>query len=165
MPSFILIQCKGIESEGGSVLETLQFVYEPEFHSAIKDFFMNEWPSANQEVFGFTDQSKWKMEEHLMTARQNNQIAGVIQFRIIGGVGYLSTLLVKEEYRGNGLIGQALLSKFEEMAIQKKCHKLGLKSYKNSRASNFFKKHGFIEEGVLKQDIHGIDWVMMAKFF
>lgn len=141
----------------------LQFVNEEKFNDEIKGFYMDEWPSANNEVFGFSDQSRWKMEEHLTTARVNNQIVGIAQFRIIGGVGYLSTLLVKEEYRGKGLIGQALLEQFENIAYQKGCHKLGLKSYNSSRSSNFFAKNGYMEEGILKNDIHGIDWVMMAK--
>ncbi|OEF99362.1 hypothetical protein BHF71_01880 [Vulcanibacillus modesticaldus] len=145
-------------------MEKLQFVTEQGFNQDIKEFYMNEWPSANEEVFGFTDQSKWKMEEKMITARIDNQIVGVAQFRIIGGVGYLSTLLIKEEFRGKGVFGQALLSEFEQIAKAKNCHKLSLKSYKNSRAANFFAKHGYQEEGVLKNDIHGIDWVMMAKY-
>lgn len=144
-------------------MDRLQFIQEEGFSSEIKDFFMKEWPSANEEIFGFTEQSKWKMEEHIITVRNDNEIFGVAQFRIIGGVGYLSTLLVNEQHRGKGTVGSSLLSKFEEIAKEKKCHKLGLKSYNNSRAANFFAKYGYIVEGVLKNDIHGIDWVMMGK--
>jgi len=142
----------------------LQFVKEEGFNSEIKDFYMNEWPSANLEVFGFIDQAKWKMEESLITARVDDKIVGVAQFRIIGGVGYLGTLLVKEEYRGTYSVGEELLIKFEEVSKEKNCHKLGLKSYKDSRAAKFFAKHGYKVEGVLVKDIHQIDWVMMAKY-
>ena len=143
----------------------LQFVHEESFGSEIKEFYSNQWPSANLEVFGFTDQSRWKMEEHLITARiDNNTIVGVAQFRIIGGVGYLSTLLIEEDFRGKGTVGISLLNKFESIAKNKGCHKLGLKSYKDSRASNFFAKHGYELEAVLKRDIHLLDWVMMAKY-
>lgn len=142
----------------------LQFVKEEGFNSEVKDFYMNEWPSANVEVFGFSDQAKWKMEEHLITARVDDKIVGVAQFRIIGGVGYLGTLLVKEEYRGKYSVGKELLNKFEEISKEKQCHKLGLKSYKDSRAAKFFAKHGYEVEAVLFKDIHQIDWVMMAKY-
>lgn len=145
-------------------MDNLQLVHEEKFNDELKGFYMNEWPSANEEVFGFSDQSKWKMEEHLISAKLDNQILGVAQFRIIGGVGYLSTVLVKEEYRGKGLIGQLLLKQFENTANEKGCHKLGLKSYNNSRSANFFARHGYGEEGILKNDIHGIDWIMMAKY-
>jgi len=142
----------------------LELIFEEKFNDEIKSFYMNEWPSANQEVFGFTEQSKWKMEEHLITARAEQKILGVAQFRIIGGVGYLSTLLVKEELRGLGQIGEILLFKFENLGKEKGCHKLVLKTYKDSRAEIFFTKHGYQEEAVLINDIHGIDWLMMAKF-
>ncbi|MFV9511570.1 GNAT family N-acetyltransferase [Tepidibacillus sp. LV47] len=145
-------------------MEDLKLIHEKGFQPEMKDFYLNEWPSANEEVFGFRDQSNWKMEEHILTARIGGEIVGIAQFRIIGGVGYLSTLLVKEEYRGKGFVGQPLLKQFETIAKEKQCHKLGLKAYKNSRAANFFAKHGYQEEGILKNDIHGIDWVFMAKF-
>ncbi|TCS83112.1 GNAT family N-acetyltransferase [Tepidibacillus fermentans] len=145
-------------------MEKLQLKHEEGFQPEIRDFMMKEWPSANEEVFGFRDQAKWKMEEHILTARIGDEIIGLAQFRIIGGVGYLSTLLVKEEYRGKGMVGNSLLAQFESMAQEKNCHKLGLKAYKDSRATKFFAKHGYQEEGVLKNDIHGINWVMMAKF-
>ncbi len=142
----------------------MEFIHETGFTGEIKDFFMKQWPSANEEVFHFTDQSKWKMEEHIITARDQSEIIGVAQFRIIGGVGYLSTLLVKEDYRGKGKVGQALLAEFERIAAEKQCHKLGLKSYRDSRSASFFASYGYQIEGILVNDIHGIDWVMMAKF-
>ena len=142
----------------------LHFVKEENFNSEMKEFYMQQWPSANKEVFGFTEQSKWRMEEYLISARIHEEIIGVAQFRIIGGVGYLSTLLAKEEYRGKGVVGQSLLAKFESVAKENNCHKFGLKTYKDSRAYNFFKKQGYMEEGILLNDIHGIDWIMMAKF-
>ncbi|WP_339061204.1 GNAT family N-acetyltransferase [Tepidibacillus marianensis] len=144
-------------------MKNLEFIHEDGFHSDLKDFYIREWPSANDEVFGFRDQSRWKMQEHIITARRNKEIVGVAQFRIIGGVGYLSTLLVKEECRGKGSVGQVLLSQFESIAEENQCHKLGLKTYKDSRSANFFAQHGYFEEAFLKNDIHGIDWVMMAK--
>lgn len=148
---------------GGQRME-ITFKKEDGFNSEIKEFYMNEWPSANLEVFGFTDQSKWRMEEHMITARDGEKIVGVAQFRIIGGVGYLSTLLVHEEVRGKGIVGTQLLNKFEEIAKEKNCHKFGLKTYKDSRSAKFFARHGYQVEGVLEKDIHMIDWVMMAKY-
>lgn len=145
-------------------MSKIELVHEQGFNEEIKDFFMNEWPSANKEVFSFTDQRKWKMEELLITVRENTEIIGVAQFRVIGGVGYLSTLLIKEDYRGKGLFGKTLLSKFEYLAADKNCHKLSMKSYKNSRATKFFISQGYEIEAELKNDIHGIDWVMLAKF-
>jgi len=145
-------------------MEKVKFVYEEQFNNDLKKFFMNEWPSANKDVFNFTDQTRWKMEEHIITAKKNKEILGVAQFRIIGGVGYLSTLLVKEEYRGKGFIGGKLLSQFEDKAKNNNCHKLSLKSYKDSQSSNFFASKGYLIEGILKNDIHGIDWVMFAKY-
>jgi len=145
-------------------MQSFHIVHEERFSEEMKNFFQREWPSANEEVFGFRDQSKWKMEEHMITAKDGQQIVGIAQFRFIGGVAYLSTILVKNEHRGKGKVGVALLNQFEQMAKENNCHKLGLKSYKNSRAANFFAKHGYDVEGILTNDIHDIDWVMMAKF-
>ncbi len=145
-------------------MDTLEFNCEKVFTEEMQDYFMKQWPSANEEVFGFTEQAKWKMEEHILSARKDGEIIGIAQFRIIGGVAYLSTILIKEDYRGKGKIGQPLLKKFEASAKEKACHKLSLKAYKNSRAATFFAKHGYVEEGILKNDIHGIDWVMMARY-
>lgn len=119
-------------------MENFEFTYETDFSAEIKEFYQEEWPSANLEVFGFTDQSRWKMEEYTMTARKHGEIFGIIQFRIIGGTAYLSTLLIKEEYRGKGILGKELLLKFENFAKKKDCHKLGLKAYSNSRSCAFF---------------------------
>lgn len=145
-------------------MNEIELVYEQGLNEETKGFFMNEWPSANKEVFNFTDQSKWKMEERIITARKATEIIGIAQFRIIGGVGYLSTLLIKENYRGKGSIGKTLLAEFECLATDKNCHKLSLKSYKDSRSTKFFISQGYVVEAELKNDIHGIDWVMLAKF-
>ena len=145
-------------------MNNIELVHEQGFDGEMKEYFSKEWPSANKEVFDFTDQSKWRMEEHLITAREDTKIIGVVQFRIIGGVGYLSTLLVSEDYRGKGIVGKTLLSEFESLALNKNCHKLSLKSYKDSRSTNFFTNHGYVIEAILKNDIHGIDWVMMEKY-
>lgn len=118
------------------------------------------WPEVNQEVFGWEEQERWSKVYTTLLAEVNGQILGAAIFWQMGGVGYLSQLLVKPDSRGQG-IGRKLVNSFEgECAL---CHKLALKTYKNSSSQRFYEYLGYAIEAVVTEDIHGIDWVYMRK--
>jgi GNAT superfamily N-acetyltransferase len=91
---------------------------------------------------------------------EEGQIRGAALMWKMGGVGYLSQLLVDPVLRGRGL-GRQLMDAFEQQCAD--CHKLALKTYKDSRSQRFYEALGFKVEAVLEMDVHGIDWVYMAK--
>jgi len=40
-----------------------------------------------------------------------------------------------------------------------------LKAYCNSEAQRFYQKQGYVVEGILRRDLHGVDMCQMCKFF
>ena len=78
----------------------------------------------------------------------NNRTIGVIIANIFESEAYINSLIVSEEYRGLG-IGAELLKKMEEH-----CRNNGVKliALHTSRfeAPDFYKKYGYIQEGLTK---------------
>ena len=78
----------------------------------------------------------------------NNITIGVVIANIFESEAYINSLIVSEEYRGLG-IGMELLQKVEEY-----CKRNGVKliALHTSRfeAPDFYKKHGYIQEGLTK---------------
>ena len=78
----------------------------------------------------------------------NNKTIGVIIANIFESEAYINSLIVSEEYRGLG-IGAELLQKVEEY-----CRNNGVKliALHTSRfeAPDFYKKYGYIQEGLTK---------------
>ena len=129
----------------------------------VRAFLDSQWPSANLEVFGWADQSRWKPREFLITAREAGELAGVATVRILGGRGHLGQLLIRRDLRGQG-VGARLLEEYEALCRQHSCHKLVLETYKDSRSERFYVRHGYEREAVFERDLHGIDWVRLMKF-
>lgn len=96
----------------------------------------------------------------MVIAEEDGQILGAALFWRMGGVGYLSQLLVAAPRRRQG-IGARLVAAFEEQCSA--CHKLALKTYRNSPSQVFYEKLGYQVEAVIEEDIHRIDWVYMRK--
>lgn len=125
-----------------------------------RQFFRENWPRANREIFGWEEQERWHKEYGVVLAEEGGQILGAALFWRMGGVGYLSELLVTASRRRQG-IGASLVAAFEEECSS--CHKLALKTYKDSPSQKFYEKQGYRVEAVVEEDIHGIDWVYMRK--
>jgi len=123
-------------------------------------FFQDNWPQANREIFGWGEQERWQKKYTVLTYEENGEILGAALFWQMGGVGYLSQILVSAAHRRRG-IGARLVAAFERECSA--CHKLALKTYKDSPSQQFFARLGYVPEAVLEVDIHGIDWVYMRK--
>jgi len=129
----------------------------------IKDFFNREWKPVNESVFGRHDPAMWDVQRYALAAYEDDRIVGAAVFKIEAGLGKLSQIVTGSEHRGQG-VGAALLANFEEICRREGCHKVGLKTYWNSEAQQFYQKHGYVVEGVLRRDLHGVDMCQMCKF-
>ncbi len=90
---------------------------------------------------------------------------GVIYIMISQGVAYLRDLILKSESR-NKKIGHKLMGFFDEFSKKHKCHKMRIKTCPeiNKAAYHLYRKSGFGEEAILKNDYFNKDWVILSKF-
>ena len=81
-------------------------------------------------------------------ACMNDISIGVIIANIFESEAYINSLIVSEEYRGLG-IGAELLQKVEEHCRNNGVKLIALHTYR-FEAPDFYKKHGYIQEGLTK---------------
>jgi len=124
------------------------------------EFFQTHWPQVNEDIFGWREQVRWQKQYSTVVCEDDDEILGAALFWKMGGVGYLSQLLVAAAQRGRG-IGSQLVAAFEGECAS--CHKLALKTYRDSASQKFYQGLGYQVEAVMENDIHGIDWVYMHK--
>ncbi|GAB4219237.1 MAG: hypothetical protein Fur009_4370 [Candidatus Microgenomates bacterium] len=77
-----------------------------------------------------------------------------------GGVSLLRFLAVDKTHQKKG-VGKALILKWEEIAKNQDCHKLEVAAY--PLVEGFYKKCGFVSEGLRKNSYFGINQVIMGK--
>jgi len=130
---------------------------------ALGPFLDREWRGVNLEQFGRTDPEMWKAQEYALAAYEGGEMVGALVFKIEARVGKLSQLLVAAGHRDEG-VGGRLLFRFEEVCQKEGCHKVRLITYADSRAEGFYSLHGYVREGLLRRDLHGVDMSQMAKF-
>lgn len=102
---------------------------------------------------------------HLFVCQIENEIVGYID-SIIGkwGVGFISGIYVKPEFRRKG-IGEKLVSKTLATFAENNCHKVRLEVFaSNQRAIEFYTKQNFAKEGYLQNDEDKRDVVIMSRF-
>ena len=150
-------RCRRISTTG----EDLKIVEVEE--ETIKDFLDREWKPVNESIFGRYDPTMWDVQRYTLAAYEDERVVGAAVFKIEAGLGKLSQIITVSEHRGKGL-GGALLTKFEDICRREGCHKTSLKTYWNSEAQRFYEKHGYVLEGVLRRDLHGLDMCQMCKF-
>jgi GNAT superfamily N-acetyltransferase len=129
----------------------------------IDDFLDREWKPVDESVFGRYDPAMWDVQRYTLAAYQDERIVGAALFKIEAGLGKLSQIITAADRRGQG-IGETLLARFEEICRGQGCHKASLKTYWKSEAQRFYHKHGYVVEGVLRRDLHGLDMCHMCKF-
>lgn len=129
----------------------------------IEDFLNREWKPVNEGIFGRHDPAMWDVQRHALAAYEDESIVGASVFKIEAGLGKLSQIITAEHRREHGM-GSALLARVEEICRREGCHKIGLKTYLNSPAQRFYEKQGYVVEGVLRRDLHGVDMCQMCKF-
>ncbi|MEK6859950.1 MAG: GNAT family N-acetyltransferase [Nanoarchaeota archaeon] len=124
---------------------------------SLDSFFKKEWRK-----FNIKRNYRWNKKEYNFIAK-DNKILGHIKFNIVGGVAYLSEIIVAESVRGKG-VSDLLINKFEEIAKKKKCHLLYLEtSEKHTEALRFYKKHNYKIKVKLKDNKFHFTWYFLFK--
>jgi GNAT superfamily N-acetyltransferase len=129
----------------------------------IEDFLAREWPLVNERMFGLSNPEIWEVRQYTLAAYENGEIVGAAVLKIEAGLGKLNQLITAADRRGQG-IGQALMSRVEEICRREGCHKVSLKTYWDSQVQRFYAKQGYAVEGMLRRDLHGIDMCQMCKY-
>lgn len=123
--------------------------------SCCQRFLDRHWPLANEQQFGWADQSRWQKQHFTLWAEDKGEIVGVAQCWRMGVVGYVRQLLVAREQRGRG-VGRMLPEAFELVCAD-------CQTYKESPSEKFYRRRGYKVEAVIEKGIHCIDWVYMCK--
>jgi len=129
----------------------------------IEGFLDREWKPVDERIFGRYDPAMWDVQRYALAAYEDEGIVGAAVFKIEAGLGKLSQIITAGHHREHG-IGSALLARVEEVCRREGCHKIGLKTYLNSQAQRFYENQGYVVEGVLRRDLHGVDMCQMCKF-
>jgi ribosomal protein S18 acetylase RimI-like enzyme len=142
----------------------MQIVVKKMKEESVNKFSKEEWRKHNVERYG---RKGWKIDDqfkknYTIAAFNSKQTVGVAKFRVVGGVGVLETIIVKNSLRNIG-IGQELLMEFENICKKMKCHKLRLSTEVKSHAFLFYRKNGYKVEAKLKNDYMNRDRVYMSK--
>lgn len=129
----------------------------------IEDFLLREWKPVNERMFGLYDPAMWDVQRYALAAFDNEMVVGAVVFKIDAGLGKVTQIITAGDHRGKG-IGRALMQRAEEICRREGCHKVSLKTYWNSEAQRFYQEQGYMVEGILRRDTHGIDMCQMCKF-
>jgi ribosomal protein S18 acetylase RimI-like enzyme len=129
----------------------------------IEDFLGREWPPVNERLFGRSDPAMWEVLRYVLAAYDDATMVGAAVLKVEGGLGKVTQIITAADRRGQG-IGRALMSRVEEICRQEGCHKVSLKTYWNSQAQRFYSSQGYVIEGILRHDLHGLDMCQMCKF-
>lgn len=101
-------------------------------------------------------QLRYPAGSHLV-AVENGEVLGLLGFHPPTGLAahqrtWLLDIGVLPSAQGRG-VGNLLVSKLKELAKERGIHKLSLRVLgTNEGAIRFYKRHGFVEEGVLKDE-------------
>lgn len=128
-----------------------------------QDFFEDAWLQFNEELFG--ERFLWILTgEYHLGVELDGELVGAARYTIAEGVGYLRELVVKEGYRGQGA-GSQLLQRFEDDCRRRGCHKLFLDvASKNVRAQDFYRRHGWEQEGLMRRHWREVDFQNWIKW-
>jgi GNAT superfamily N-acetyltransferase len=129
----------------------------------IEQFLQREWPAVDERTFGRYDEEMWVAKRRVVAAYENGEAVGAVVFKMEAGLGKISQLIVAEGRRRRG-VGAALMRRTEEVCRQEGCHKISLKTYWRSEAQRFYEGQGYVVEGILRRDLHGVDMCLLCKF-
>jgi len=129
----------------------------------VQDFLDREWAAEDAARFGRCEPGMWEERHGILAAYHDDKVIGVAVFTIQAGLGKLNQIIVATDYRGKG-VGSALLAEFERICRQAGCHKVTLKTFWESGTLPFYQRQGYVVEGILRRDLHGVDMCQMSKF-
>ena len=141
-----------------------QFVIKEAEQEEIQEFLQREWKPVNERTFGHYKETMWDEHRYALAAYDDGRIVGAIVLKVKAGLGKVTQIIVAADRRGEG-IARALMAMTEEICRREGCHKVSLKTYWNSEAHRFYQKQGYVVEGILRRDLHGVDMCQMCKFF
>ncbi len=125
------------------------------------EFSKKEWELEDLEHFGKA--SGWKEEGFYIQAIEKSEVVGLIHYTLKGGVMEISSLIISNKHRGEG-IGTKLIKKLEEIAKKEHIHKMYLITGDGWKAEDFYKKMGFEKTGEHKNHYLNKDWIIYSKF-
>ncbi|MCL4354506.1 GNAT family N-acetyltransferase [Patescibacteria group bacterium] len=127
----------------------------------MKDFSRKEWNIADKKHFG--KKISWDEKQSYIRAEENNEIVGMIHYKITKGVMEIVTLLIGHNRQRQGF-GKKLIQKVEQIAKKNNCHKLYLITGVGWNSIKFYKAMGFKETGKLQKHYLKKDWLEFSKF-
>lgn len=147
--------------EGGFSISDLdiQAGESSEVTAEVERFLEEEWPSAQEAVFG--ERMEWAMEWFNLVARHRGRIVAFLRGSFVGRVGTVEELLVATKQRGSG-IGAMLLRRFHAEAMQRGCTRILVRTYKDSLAERFYTGFGYRRECVEAGYEFGHDYVRLS---
>lgn len=130
----------------------------------MREFGRAEWFLVHPEHFGHKQDKKyWEKVKFNFCAKEGSEILGTLDGHYMGGVMYISQLIVGHRYRGQG-VGRALMEAAEKIASKNRVHKIYLHTGIGWKAVDFYEKLGYQKEARLKNHYEGQDSWVMAKF-
>jgi 2'-5' RNA ligase/GNAT superfamily N-acetyltransferase len=123
-------------------------------------FSEREWPVYDALELGLPA-GQWQ-EPFAITAHRDGRVVGLAEGWTLGGVAYLSALIVDAATRGEG-VGSHLLARFESLAAERDCPRLALRAVAGSRAERFYRDRGWVEETRLTNWWYAHDLVQLRR--
>ena len=115
------------------------------------DEFREEWSQVVQEI-------RWDRKLYFFGGFDGNKLIVYIKFDTTGGVGHLSDLIVRKQFRGKKY-GYGLIKYFIEFCKARGCHKLTITtSEKHLHARNIYERLGFRIESEHRDDKFHLTW-------
>ena len=120
-----------------------------------------EWPGADREHYG---EEKLDFTKHTFAfaARDGEKVIGYITLMLDLGVLYMESLIVAEQYRGQGIATRLVLAA-EERGRSMGAHKMRLETGSDWKARNFYEKLGYRVRAELPDYYANRDFVLMDK--
>lgn len=122
------------------------------------EFLKNEWNK-------FFEKNRINLESQkfYLAIKENNKMKAGAVLSIIGGIGKLEDIFVREECRRKGY-GKALINHVEHICKSRNCRKIILEtSEMHQEAINFYKKNGFGIIATLPLMYHKKNWYVFCK--
>ena len=97
-----------------------------------------------------------------LCCKVDNKIVGFAGITIILDIAELNNIVIKKDYRGNGL-SSILLKKLIDIAKSKNCKQFNLEvSCLNQPAIKLYKKFGFNQVGIRPKYYNGINGILLS---
>lgn len=129
--------------------------------------FEAEWAAVNRQHYGQVV-PRWEKEQITFLAQNqvgnSEEVLGHLDLRIEMGVGYIESLIVMFQQRGQG-IGRQLVEAAEAICQERKLHKIYLTTGRDWPERKFYESVGYTKTADIPHHYLNIDCVQMSKFF